>query len=113
MTLTWRGIAPRGRGCRRDPNGATGRPLEWAASRVIITGSLTQSYSTPDDDQLATLGVSRQRMDVSGSVAYPVTSRAIVYGSLGRSLTSIAEGGTRLAASGGVSFRFSTPRSTP
>ena len=52
-------------------------------------------------------------MDVSGSVAYPVTSRAIVYGSIGRSLTSIAEGGTRLAASGGVSFRFSTPRSTP
>ena len=91
----------------------SGAALEWATSHVIVTGSLTQSYSTPDDEQLAALGVSRQRIDVSGSVAYPVTSRAVVYGSLGRSLTSIAQGGTRIAVSGGVSLRFSAPRGTP
>ena len=35
------------------------------------------------------------------------------YISVGRSLSSLAEGGTSLALNGGMSLRFSAPRATP
>jgi hypothetical protein len=90
-----------------------GGALEWTSSRVIVTGSLTQSHSVKEDLVLDSLGVSRQHVDVSGSVAVPVTSRTAAFMSVGRSLSPIEEGGTRLALSGGLSFRFSAPTATP
>jgi hypothetical protein len=86
----------------------SGGALEWAApGGVVITGSLTQAYSLKEDAVLDSLGVGRRRADVSIGAAYPVSSMA-VFASVGRSLTSLAEGGTSLAVSGGISFRFST-----
>ena len=86
----------------------TGGALEWTTpSRLVVTGALTQSYSIKEDPVLDGLAVGRQRVDVMGSAAYPLATIAAVYASVGRSLSSLNEGGTSLAVSGGMSFRFS------
>ena len=85
----------------------TGGALEWTTPpRLIVTGVLTQSYSMTADPVLDGLAVGRQRVDVMGSAAYPLGALAAAYASVGRSLSSLEEGGTSLALSGGVSLRF-------
>jgi hypothetical protein len=92
----------------------TGGAVEWSApAGYVVTGAVTQSHSTVADATLDALGVSRQRADVTGSFGYPLGQLAAAYVSVGRSLTSIEEGGTKFSLAGGVSFRFSTPRATP
>jgi hypothetical protein len=54
------------------------------------------------------MGLGRQRMDVSLGVAYPLGAMAATFVNVGRSLTSLEEGGTSLALSGGISLRFNT-----
>ena len=86
----------------------SGGALEWTSSSgMVLTGALTQSYSLKEDAVLDALGIGRRRADVSLGMAYPV-SNAAVFASVGRSLTSLDEGGTSLAVSGGISFRFTT-----
>jgi hypothetical protein len=85
-----------------------GGALEWTASNsLVITGSITHSYSLPDDDTLDAMAVSRKRADVSMSLGYPLGTRAVAFGSIGRSLSGIREGGTSVAVTGGVAIRFS------
>jgi hypothetical protein len=87
----------------------SGAALEWNMPMgTVVTGSLTQSYSLKDDAVLDSLGIGKQRMDVSLGVACPLGAMAATFVNVGRSLTSMEEGGTSLALSGGVSFRFST-----
>ena len=90
-----------------------GGALEWTSARMILTGSLTQSYSINSDATLDGMGLGRQNVNVSGAVALPVTSRMAAFVNVGRTLTPIEEGGTRLAVSGGVSIRFSALTATP
>src|SRR4029434_132018 len=90
-----------------------GGALEWTGSRMIVTGSLTQSYSIKEDLMLDATGVGRQNVNVSGAVAMPVTDRMAAVVHVGRTLTPIEEGGTKLALSGGVSIRFSAVTATP
>lgn len=90
----------------------SGGALEWTGARLIVTGSLSQSYSIKEDLALDSIGVSRQHLSVSGSAAVPLTSRAAGFVSVGRSLTSPEQGGTSLALSGGLSIRFSAPSAT-
>ena len=90
-----------------------GGALEWTGRGMIVTGSLTQSYSIKEDLALDSLGVSRRHVDVSSSVAVPLTARTAAFMSVGRSLSPIEEGGTKLTLSGGLSFRFSAPSATP
>ena len=90
-----------------------GGALEWTGSRMIVTGSLTQSYSIKDDLVLDGMGIGRQNVNVSGAVAVPVTGRMAAFVNVGRTLTPIEEGGTKLALSGGVSIRFSALTATP
>jgi len=91
-----------------------GGAVEWAATpNWIVSGILTQSRSIKSDVALDSLAVSPQRADVMASVARPVNANATVYMSVGRSLSSLEEGGTSLALSGGISLRFSAPRATP
>jgi hypothetical protein len=73
---------------------------------MIITGVLTQSYSLQGDPLLDQMQVGRQRVDAMASAAYPIGTLAVAYGSVGRSLSSLDEGGTSLALTGGVSLRF-------
>ena len=87
----------------------SGAALEWSApGGMALTGSMTQSYSLKDDAVLDSMGIGRQRTDVSFGVAYPLGTMAATFVNVGRSLTSVEEGGTSLALSGGISFRFST-----
>jgi len=87
----------------------SGAALEWSApGGMALTGSLTQSYSLKDDAVLDSIGIGSQRTDVSFGVAYPLGTMAATFVNVGRSLTSVEEGGTSLALSGGISFRFST-----
>ena len=87
----------------------SGAALEWSApARMVLTGALTQSYSLKDDAVLDSMGIGRQRMDVSLGVAYPLGTMAATFVNVGRSLTSMEEGGTSLALSGGISLRFNT-----
>ena len=84
--------------------------LEWSTpGGPIVTGALTHTRSTVDD----LTGADRGRTDVAATLAHPFTSVALGYVSVGRSLTSAADGGTTLGISAGVSFRFSPPSSTP
>lgn len=69
---------------------------------------MTQSYSAKRDAMLDRLSVSRQRVDAAATVVSPVANRTAAYVSVGRSLTSMAQGGTRLAVVGGVAVGFST-----
>ena len=87
----------------------SGAALEWSApGGMALTGSLTQSYSLKDDAVLDSIGIGSQRTDVSFGVAFPLGTMAATFVNVGRSLTSVEEGGTSLALSGGISFRFST-----
>jgi hypothetical protein len=90
-----------------------GGALEWTGSRMIVTGSLTQSYSIKEDMALDATGVGRQNVNVSGAFAVPVTDRMAAFVNVGRTLTPIEEGGTKLALSGGISIRFSALTATP
>jgi hypothetical protein len=91
----------------------TGGAVEWTGTKMIVTGSLTQSYSIKSDPTLDGIGVGRQNVNVSGAVAVPVTERMAAFVNVGRTLTPIEDGGTKLAVSGGVSIRFSAPSATP
>ena len=78
-----------------------------------LTGTVTQSYSTRENTQLDAAAVGRQRADVSIGLAYPIASRAIAYGSIGRSLNGVADGGTSLSLSGGVAMGFRVRPTVP
>jgi len=82
-----------------------GGAVEWtSANGVSVTGAVMQSYSTKT---ISTTGQERSHADVSMGLSAPVTGAMSAYGSVGRSLTSVASGGASLAVTGGVSFRFS------
>jgi hypothetical protein len=88
--------------------------VEWTMpTGLVLSGALTQSRSIKDDPLLDSLSVSPQRRDVTAGVAYPIGSMAAAFASVGRSLSSAANGGTSLALAGGVSFRFVAARATP
>ena len=85
----------------------TGGAVEWtSSSRITLTGALTQSYSIKPDPMLDALGVGARRGDVTGSLAYPFGLWGAGYVSVGRSLTSIEEGGTAFSLAGGLAVRF-------
>lgn len=92
----------------------SGAALEWVGPRQwIVSGILTQSRSIKADATLDSLAVSRQRADAMISLAHSIGGSATGYMSVGRSLSSLAEGGTSLALNGGISIRFSAARATP
>jgi hypothetical protein len=92
----------------------SGGAVEWVGPRQwIVSGILTQSRSIKTDAALDSLAVSRQRADVMASLAHAIGGSATGYVSVGRSLSSLAEGGTSLALNGGISLRFSAARATP
>lgn len=85
----------------------SGAALEWGSPYgAVLTGSFTQSYSLEEDTELDSLGTGRQRIDVSLGMVYPVGTVAAAFVNVGRSLTSVEEGGTSFALSGGISLRF-------
>jgi hypothetical protein len=92
----------------------SGGAIEWAAGeRIAVTGALTQSYSTKEDPASDAAGIGRHRIDATGGVGYAIGNAVSVYASVGRSLTSIAEGGTPFVLGGGISIAFASRSATP
>lgn len=89
----------------------TGGALEVTApggtlfTGMTFTATLTQSLST-SGVSAASLGQGRNRVDAMVAVAHPLTGAMAGYVSIGRSLTSIDEGGTTLALTGGITVAF-------
>ena len=82
--------------------------LEMAlADRVTLTGTLTQSHSTIEDDPAAALGLSRTRRDVSGGVTYTAGPNWAVFGMLGRTISQQDANAASVVVSGGVALNFS------
>jgi hypothetical protein len=82
--------------------------LEMAlADRVTLTGTLTQSHSTNEDDPAAALGLSRTRRDVSGGVTYTAGPNWAVFGMLGRTISQQDANAASVVVSGGVALNFS------
>jgi hypothetical protein len=71
--------------------------------RMVLSTALTHSYATDDQAVSAEIGLSRRRVDLSGTVAYSVSPALAVFGSLGRTVWGLDEDSTRLLASAGVS----------
>ena len=81
--------------------------LEMAlADRVTVTGTLTQSHSTIEDDPAAALGLSRTRRDVSGGVTYTGGSHWSVFAMLGRTISQQDANAASVVVSGGVALSF-------
>ena len=85
---------------------ASGAVEVAASSRVTVTGVLTQSHSTIEDDPAATLALSRTRTDVSGGVTYMFNPGIAVFGNVGRTISQQDANAASVVISGGVSFNF-------
>jgi hypothetical protein len=90
-----------------------GGAVEFTLSdRLWATGGITGSYSTKADMLSRSLGLSKSRADVNGSVAYLVGPAMAVYGGVGRTISQQDANSASLVVSGGASFSFAawTPR---
>jgi hypothetical protein len=85
---------------------ASGAVEVSASPRLTITGTLTQSHSTIDDDPASTLVLSRTRTDVGGGATWMMRPGLAFFGSLGRTISQQDANAASLVLSGGVSFAF-------
>lgn len=84
----------------------TGAAIEVsAATGTSVTGALTQSYSTNAELLADGTALSRQRVDLAGTVSQSF-GRASAYVSVGRSLTAPVGSTTTFALTGGIYVRF-------
>jgi hypothetical protein len=82
---------------------ATGAFEYPASDRLVVSAAATHAYSTDGAALSEQVGLSRRRIDVSGTAAYTVSPALAVFGSLGRSIWGLDDDSTRLLASIGVS----------
>lgn len=81
--------------------------IEVAAfSRVTLTGVLTQSHSTIEDDPAVTIVLGRTRTDLNGGATYSVNPGLALFGNVGRTLSQQDANAASIVFSGGVSFNF-------
>lgn len=84
--------------------------LEHALTdRTIVTGALSQAWST---DELALgdeVGLRRNRTDLSGSVAWIASQQLMLYAGLARTLSPLDADATRYALSVGASMNLFRP----
>jgi hypothetical protein len=76
------------------------------SSRLTITGTLTESHSTIDDDPAMTLVLRRTRTDVSGGAAWTMRPGLAFFGNIGRTISEQDANAASLVLSGGASFSF-------
>ena len=75
-----------------------------ATPRVGASVSLTRAWGGVDAS-----GVARDRRELSGGVAYSVSPRVAVYGSLGRTVATTDDNGAGTTVGAGVSFLLAPP----
>jgi len=79
----------------------------------VVTGALTQAWSTDHQTLSEEIGLASNRTDASGSVAW-VTSHLMLFGSAARTLSTLDADATRYSFAAGVSLNLSVPgRRTP
>jgi hypothetical protein len=103
----WRWYASGGYFSRGSLFGAAAieRPV---TSRLTLTGTFSDSLATktlPNDPA----NLPRTRADVSGGVSYAMGPSWIVFGSIGRTISTHEATSTNLALSGGVSLNLAAP----
>ena len=76
------------------------------SDRVVAFGSLTHSYSTKSDPLALSMGLNQQRSDVMGGASCAVSPSAIVFGSIGRTISRRDPTSATLALNVGVSLVF-------
>jgi hypothetical protein len=76
------------------------------ATRVWITGTLTQSRSLKADTGADALGLSSNRTDVSGGASWVASNSVALFGSIGRTLSRSNPSDTHLFVTGGLSVNF-------
>jgi hypothetical protein len=77
--------------------------------KMVVSGALTHSFVTDDQAISEEIGLSRRRLDASGTVAYRVSPALAVFGSLGRTIWQRDDDSTSLLATAGVSVNVSGP----
>jgi len=85
---------------------AVERPV---TSRLSVTGTFSDSFATkmlPDEPA----NLPRSRADVSGGASYAMGPSWIVFGSIGRTISSHEATITNVAISGGVSLNLAAPK---
>ena len=92
---------------------ASGAVQASLTDRLAVTGSLTRSRSTRDDELSAALGLAETRTDVSGSVGYALGSAASIFAGVGRTLSRQDANAAALVLSGGAVFGFDAWRPSP
>jgi hypothetical protein len=93
---------------------AAGAYERTVTERWVATGALTLSRSTQPVETSTAWGLSRQRVDATGSASWIVTERLVVFGALARTLSQMDVDATRYAFSCGASFDLgSAGRSRP
>jgi hypothetical protein len=75
----------------------------------VVTGALSQAWSTGDQALSETLGLRANRTDASGSVSWIASSHLMIFGSVARTLSPLDADSTRYALSGGVSINLDHP----
>ncbi len=76
------------------------------SDRVVAFGSLTHSYSTRSDPLALSMGLNQQRSDVTGGASYVLAPSAIVFGSIGRTISRRDPTSASLALNVGISLVF-------
>ena len=84
--------------------------LERAIStRLSLTGTLSNAYSTKADPTAEALGFARSRADVSGGASYVLGPAWILFGSVGRTISAHDQQSSSLSLGGGVSLNLAAP----
>jgi len=85
---------------------ASGAYERAVTDKMVLSTALTHSYATDDQALSEEIGLSRQRLDLSGTVAYSVSPALALFGSLGRTVWGLDDDSTSLLASAGVSVNL-------
>jgi hypothetical protein len=80
----------------------------------IVTGTLSQAWSTKGESIAEEFGLLRKRTDMSGGVSFIASPHLMLFGSFARTLSSLDADATRYAVSFGASMNLYKPgRRTP
>lgn len=77
---------------------------------VVVTGALSHAYSIDRDALDDEIGLSRRRVDLTGSVSYVLSPGFAVFGAFGRTVSRVDADATRLLTTVGVSMNVSRSR---
>ena len=80
----------------------------------VVTGTLSQAWSTGDQALSELYGLRSSRTDLGGTVSWIASPRLMVFGTVSRTISALDDDSTRYAMTGGVSLNLERPgRRTP